>query len=173
MKEKVNWDKAAEDIGPRLFRYFRVRFNEEQADDLTQDTLIRLLRKVELGSFDPEKGSLRMLAFGIAHFVALEKSRQLRKEQMTSIEETDATTDSAESQFIERSSLNLLRAAIRELSEQEQQILSLMIDEEMKLSEISLLLQSPTGTIKSHIHRAKQKLKKLISKESAHERPRT
>lgn len=119
-----------------------------------------------------------MLAFGIAHFVALEKSRELRKQQMTHLEPLDSTVEfgespSFETQSIEQSHRSLLRHAIRDLSEQEQQILSLMIDEEMKLSEISILLNSPTGTIKSHIYRAKEKLKSLLSKESDHERPRT
>lgn len=166
MNDVVNWDVVAAEIGPKLFRYFCARFSENDADDMTQDTLIRLLRKVELGQFDPKKGSLRMLAFGIAHYVALEKSKELRRHQMQEIEDGMLTQPSAEQELIDQTASQLVKTALNHLSEQEQHIFTLLIDEEMKLEEISLITQSPLGTVKSHIHRAKKKLKELIQKES-------
>ena len=37
----MNWDSIVEDLGPRLYKYFCVRFTKEQADELnTEQTII-------------------------------------------------------------------------------------------------------------------------------------
>jgi DNA-directed RNA polymerase specialized sigma24 family protein len=77
MVDLFNWESIIIELGPRLYRHFCVRFSDEQADDLTQESLIRLVQKVESGAFDSSKGNLRMYAFGIAHFIALESSKSV------------------------------------------------------------------------------------------------
>ncbi len=161
----IDWDDIIDDLGPRLYRYFCVRFNSEQADDLTQETLIRLVRKVNEGKFDPNRGSLKMLSFGIAHYVALE-SKQL--DQHDSIEDwQDGLADQhdLEAVTITNNMASKLREKLHLLSSIEQQILSLFVDEELTLHEISIILQIPEGTIKSHIFRAKKKLIQMVQKE--------
>ena len=57
-----------------------------------------------------------------------------------------------------------LQVAMKLLSETQQQILALLLDEEMTLQEISILLNLPLGTVKSHLFRSKQKLGLLMQK---------
>ncbi len=57
--------------------------------------------------------------------------------------------------------------ALTKLEPVQMQIISLMIDEEMTLVDIGVVLGIPTGTVKSHVHRAKEHLRKiLVAKES-------
>lgn len=166
MGNHLDWDKVVEDLGPRLFRYFCVRFSNEQADDLTQETLIRLVRKVEDGKFDPDKGTLKMLGFGIAHYVALESKQLDHHDPLEDWDETLSADIDLEKIMIMKDAALKVRELMKNLSGSEQQVLSLFVDEDLTFSEISAVLQMPEGTIKSHIFRAKQKLVTLIHKEN-------
>lgn len=161
MKKDVDWDEVVEDLGPRFYRYFCARFPEAEADDLTQETLVRLVRKVREGSFDPSRGNLRMLGFGIAHYVALE-AKPMKSEVALEEREHVDESQNLENNLIENEKRQSVRAGFSSLSQMEQQVLSLVIEEELKLADISMLLQLPVGTIKSHVHRAKMKLISLL-----------
>lgn len=165
MEKRLDWDGIVEDLGPRLFRYFCVRFSSEQADDLTQETLIRLVRKVDEGKFDPHKGTLRMLGFGIAHYVALESRQLCSHDPIEDWQDTLWSEVDLENVTITKDSAHRVRQYIKNLSAVEQQILSLLIDEDLTSNEISKILQMPDGTVKSHIFRAKKKLVHLIHTE--------
>lgn len=158
-----DWNAIVEDLGPRLFRYFRARFSHEHSADLAQETLIRLVQKTRGGEFDPGRGSLRMYAYGIAHFVALEA----RKIPELKIQEVTESGDHLEQSLIDRDGAERMRRALRRLDSVQVQVISLMIDEEMTLTDIGVLLEMPVGTVKSHVHRAKQRLREiLLAKES-------
>jgi len=167
MDNHFNWDKIVGDLGPRLYRYFCVRFSNEQADDLTQETLIRLVRKARNGEFDHQRGTLKMLGFGIAHYVALE-TRKLNLNQESIDDWQDFIIDEVdlEQAAITKDVALKVREKIKFLSDVEQQVISLFVDEELTTNEIALITQMPQGTIKSHIFRAKKKLIEMIQKES-------
>lgn len=159
MLNEVDWNQTVADLGPRLYRYFCVRFSDEQADDLTQETLIRLVRKVRSGAWRAEQGNLRMFAFGIAHYVALES---LPTRILGSLDEVgeDLASDSTnlEDWVISQDQARKVKEHMNSLSPVEQQVLALLVDEEMILAEIAVILGCPEGTVKSHVHRAKKKL---------------
>jgi RNA polymerase sigma factor (sigma-70 family) len=159
-----DWNALVEDLGPKLFRYFRARFSYELASDLVQETLIRLVQKTNDGHFDPARGNLRMYAYGIAHFVALEAQK------LPPMETADAdrpTAEHVEEELMNRQRSEQMRRALQKLDSVQVQIISLMIDEEMTLADIGVLLEMPAGTVKSHVHRAKERLREiLLTKES-------
>ncbi len=165
MADLYNWDSIITELGPRLFRHFCVRFSDEQADDLTQECLIRLVQKVESGAFDSSRGNLRMYAFGIAHFIALENSKSVIELSSEDVESSIDAKTSLEDWMIQKSDVEFLRLKIKQLSTMEQQVIALMVDEELTFEEIAGILQCPIGTVKSHNHRAKQKLTELFKKE--------
>jgi len=82
MRDEVDWDQVVEELGPRLFNYLRRRGCGASASDLTQETLIRLVEKVEDGSFNPQKGSLIQFAFGISRNVYFEHQRLIPHEEI-------------------------------------------------------------------------------------------
>lgn len=165
--DNPDWDTVVEDLGPRLYRYFTVRFSDERADDLTQETLIRLVRKTREGKFDPTRGSLKMLGFGIAHYVALEAKHDFREENLDDHADDLVGDAGLEERTLTKQKAARVREKIRFLSAIEQQVFSLAIDEELALADIGRLLQLPEGTVKSHLFRSKNKLFKMITEEGA------
>ena len=71
-------------IGIRLFLTsgpgFSASFTPQVASDLTQETLIRLVKKCEDGSYDSTQGSIVMFSYGIARLVRLEAWKNIPPE---------------------------------------------------------------------------------------------
>lgn len=65
-----------------------------------------------------------------------------------------------------RDDIRDLRRAIAKLKPTEQEIILLSIDADLSLEEIADIVQLPLGTVKSHVHRAKENLKILLEVKS-------
>jgi len=161
---EIDWNTEVESLGPALLRYFLAAgLPRPQASDAVQEVLIRLVQHTQDGSFDEARGSLRMYAFGIARFVKLEKRRENVGEDLYGDPVEYATgTANEEADRERREESALLRRSIRSLGQPEQDILLLLIDRDLKLEEIGKILKMPLGTVKSHVHRAKEKLRALM-----------
>lgn len=163
MAVDLDWNAVASMLGPRLFNYFRRRGFISQAADMTQETLLRLLEKVEFGEYNPSKGRLDQFAFGIARFVGLEQQKKFQQQAVVLDSVLLAADEKLESELQTQQHAKALRLAIRELTESQQEVLWLILDEDLKLDEIALILEIPLGTVKSHVHRAKEQLKVKLS----------
>jgi RNA polymerase sigma-70 factor (ECF subfamily) len=173
-----DWHSFVNTEGPRLFRYFFARFDAQTSDDLVQEVLIRVVRKFRSGAFDSSRGNLAAFSFGIAHNVAREAARNHRRslEDPASDDLLDkedpignVTIDEALSQEQE---LNRLRSAILKLTNPEQEIISLLVSQDRSLAEVAALLNLPLNTVKSHIHRAKAKLRQDLTDPSGDKKGR-
>lgn len=163
MNPPLDWHAVIQDLAPALYRYFYAGFNVQTAEDLVQNTLIRLIEKVQNHQFDSSQGSLRMYAFGIAHFVRLEARRQKKKDFSFELDDNVLSEEnSPETNLEQQSSTKQLRQAIALLTEVQQNVLHLYLDEELTMDQIALILEMPVGTVKSHLHRAKEDLKKHL-----------
>jgi RNA polymerase sigma factor (sigma-70 family) len=167
----LNWDKEIADLGPRLKRYFGASVPGHFASDLVQEVFLRLVEKYQDGTFDPARGSVRMFAFGIAHNIRQETWRLLSHDHLLlpDVAKSNVCDQSKSSQeHAEENELAvILRKAILRLSGIEQDIVLLMLDKDLTMSEIGAVLAIPVGTVKSHVHRAKVSLKEILSKEGA------
>lgn len=130
---------------------------------------MRLVAKVESDQFSPTKGSLIQYAFGIAHFVAQENLKRCQNEVkkyspeivLENLEDTQKLTQ--EDHFFKHEDFKELKQALTQLSSVEQDILSLLIDRDTSLLDISNIVGLPLNTVKSHIRRSKFKLKAILS----------
>ena len=165
-----DWHSFVNVEGPRLFKYFLARFDTQTADDLVQEVLIRLVRKVRSGEFDPSRGSMTALSFGIAHNMAREafrdKKRSLEDPSSDGFhdEEISSEIPHIDEALCQDQELMRLRSAITKLSTSEQEVISLLIGQDLPLPEIGTALNLPLNTVKSHIHRAKAKLRHELIK---------
>ncbi len=157
MGTSLNWDGIVETLGPKLYRYFCARFEDVVSDDLTQETLVRLVSKVNSGEFDHSKGTLEMFAFGIARFVRLE---ELKRNHHSDYEDSNNIDPQGllEESLEKSNEIVLLRRGISSLSEPEQEIILLMVDQDWGHQQISQHMNMPIGTVKSHVHRAKKNI---------------
>jgi len=156
-----HWQNIINDLGPSLFRYFSGSFASQVASDLVQETLIRLVHKHRRGDFQADKGSLKAYAFGIARYVRLEG---LKDNPGFDLVEDEKTLDShaSDSSIDHSDPVSHLRWAIGRLKPIEQELILLMIDEELSLEQMAVALTLPVGTVKSHIHRAKENLRQIM-----------
>lgn len=155
-----DWQTIVNDIGPCLYRYFCGNFSHSQASDLVQESLIRLVKKHRNGEFDPAKGTIKSYAFGIARFVRMEARRY--SPVIDHVEGENAVALQGEYRPDEPDQVSHLRWAISKLKPVEQEIILLIIDSDSSLDQIAAALSMPLGTVKSHVHRAKENLRHIM-----------
>lgn len=155
-----------QDLSPALYRYFGASFPLSLAEECVQETLIRLVQKIDNGDYDASRGSIRMYMYGIAHFVKLEAKRNHSNLFLHGHYSEFVHQDNSDlhQNLEQKQNLEALRNAIQQLSEIQQEVLHLYLDEELTLEAIGTLLNLPSGTVKSHIFRAKENLKELLAK---------
>lgn len=152
---------------PRLFRYFAGRFDHATSADLVQETLMRLHQKITLDVYNPAQGDLVRYAFGIAKFVALEAAKEKRHDFILEpLGPKDDIKDTHVPAQASGDSASTLRNAIAMLTGQEQEVVLLLIDQDLTLQEIASILDVPLNTVKSHMHRAKQRLKVIFTSQN-------
>ena len=155
----VEWENTVRELAPRLYRYFLGSFSKEIAEDLVQETLLRTVKSFDAGAFDAGQGTMAMWAFGIARNVRKEafRSEVAIKENFPPLGVVPPMDEALD--------LAYLRKAIAYLPETEREVVLLHIDEFLTLNEIGIVLNMPVGTVKSHVHRAKENLKKLMGEQ--------
>lgn len=144
---------------PRLRRYARALLGDRYAaDDLVQDTLERAWNKFHLW----RPGSdLRAWLFAIMHNVFVNQVRSKRSEIEKTMEELPVVavratqSDSLEIADVERS--------LRELPDEQREVLLLVAIEEMTYDEVSRALAIPIGTVMSRLSRARERMRRLIA----------
>lgn len=158
---ELDWHSIVQDVGPSLFRYFSGSFPAQVASDLVQETLIRLVQKQQNGEFDPNRGMIKSYAFGIARYIRFEA---LKKRSGFDLVDDESLLDNvtAEQEVDRTDRVALLRWAIKKLKPIEQELILLMIDADSSLDQAARHLNIPIGTAKSHVHRAKEKLRQIM-----------
>ncbi len=157
-----SWKSFVHTHGPKLFRYFCARFDEATAADLVQESLIRLLKKVKAGDYDSKAGDLIAYAFGIAKYVAMEAYKSQGRDAGGELSASVPAPDSLQQAISDQNAHGKLREAIATLVDPEREIILLLIDQDLTLTQIAELTRLPLNTVKSHMHRAKLKIKTAL-----------
>jgi RNA polymerase sigma-70 factor (ECF subfamily) len=149
---------------PRLRRYARALVrNQETADDLVQDTLVRALSKLHLWQPGTD---LRAWLFTLMHnqYVNFVR-RAVREGSQTPIENALDLGHQAN----QTTSLTLrdLQSALDKLPEEQRTVVLLIGLEGMRYEEVAEILNVPVGTIRSRLSRAREALREMMDE---HER---
>lgn len=136
--------------------------NPTDAEDLTQDVFIHLVRKI--GSFRGESRFSTWLHRLTVNLVLMHMRRPVRREQSTSDYDNvqpmvPRLKDRAPVQIIDRISLQL---ALGQLPRGCRAVFVLFAIAGYKHDEIAKLLGCSEGTSKSQLHRARSKLKRIL-----------
>ncbi len=136
------------------------------AEDLAQETFLKAFRK--LRTFDPER-KLSSWLFKIAHNTALDHLRRGAPETVSLEPVDDEAADhrpawedqeaAPPDELVLRKDLAAaIEAAIGELPPRYREIISMRYQEDLAYQDIAEILALPMGTVKTHIHRARQQL---------------
>jgi RNA polymerase sigma-70 factor, ECF subfamily len=135
---------------------YRMTRQTDLADDITQECFLALVRAPH--RYDPARGSIKVYLFSIARNLALKHYRDCRTEQLDEAECLPA--------FDPRGSLDLSHAvaeAVAGLPHLQQESLILFEYTGVSLEEVAQIVGADTGTIKSRLHRARERLRKVLA----------
>lgn len=157
-----------------LFDYFAPRLNStlrrqgvspEQAEEIIQDTMLTVWR--EAGRFDAQKAGASTWIYTIA------KNRRidiLRKTRLPSFSEEDPNlvidpTQSAEERLSDLDRTERLEAALKELPDEQAELMQLAFYENKTHGAIAVLKNLPLGTVKSRLRLALDKMRRILKDE--------
>ena len=158
--------------------FFKNRgFTDEECLDLTQETFLHAYRGMTSFRFD---SSFETWIFRIARNLwsntVRDRSAQKRAGREVPLEELGTAEDKAAaaasteqtvgplSRVLVDERHRLLRDALADLPNQQQQLVLFQIDHDLKIREISQVLEMPEGTVKSQLHKARSFLKKRLER---------
>ena len=146
------------------FHVLKIVNNKEVAQDLTNDTFVKVYKN--LSSFD-HKRKFSTWIYRIATNTAIDYLRRLKlaPDIAKQSEETNQIADASnpEQDMIWKQNYASLKDAVGLLSEDYRNIINLRYFKELSYEEISQRLNIPIGTVKAQLHRARQKLAKIIT----------
>lgn len=125
-------------------------------DDLSQETFIKAYMNL--------RGFKGLSAFGtwlyrIAYNEFCSSSRRTREERMLSDSPPDQASESSERAS---DAAMTVTQALKLLPDVERTAITLFYIEDQPIKKIAVIMQMPENTVKSHLHRAKDKLKTII-----------
>lgn len=147
---------------------YRITGDREEAFDLSQETFIKAWHAISLFQFESKFVTWLCRIASNTCIDFLRKQKKKKNLSLTSLDDEAVTyeRDIADSQFdpavmLEKSTdQELVRQAFRSLPEQDRLILSLRAVEDMSYLEIGEALNLKSGTVKSRIARAREKIRR-------------
>jgi len=144
---------------PRLRRYARAMLGDRAAaDDLVQDTLERAWSRI--AQWRPGS-DLRAWLFGIMHNLRID---QLRRNGLptTSLDEDEVAEVPVRPTQSDLLEVMDLESALRQLPDDQREVLLLVALEEMSYADIAALLGIPVGTVMSRLSRGRERLRQVM-----------
>jgi RNA polymerase sigma-70 factor, ECF subfamily len=146
-----------------LYRYLRRRVGEAAAEDLAEATFAAAFANWE--RLDPER-PVRPWLYGIAANLLRhqwrDERRMLRAYARSGVDPVLADDDEAAARVDAGAQRRVLAAALAELRPGEREILLLHAWAELSDSEIAAALSLPLGTVKSRLHRTRERLRNRL-----------
>ena len=151
-----------------VFRFAcRMLGSEAQAEDVTQECFLSILRRPE--AFRAERASLRTYLCAIARHLAL---KQLRKRgQETLLDDPPEVADGASGpdradplrRVVEAEEAEAVRAAVLALPPLQREAVVLFEYQDMSLADVAAVCETDVGTVKSRLHRARERLRRTLT----------
>jgi RNA polymerase sigma-70 factor (ECF subfamily) len=166
----LTFEQLVRDHQAMVFRtLLRLTGSREHIDDLAQDVFLRLYRA--LPSFRGE-ALITTYLYRIAVNVAQDEWKRRRRDVRSHVSLSDETSAweerlahpdrNAEQQIEEREFQQAVEVQLQRLSQIERTIIVLYHQEERTYEQISYSLGMPIGTVRTHLHRGRKKLREAI-----------
>jgi RNA polymerase sigma-70 factor (ECF subfamily) len=164
------WEIVVSSHGKRIYNLsYRYTNSRDEAEDLTQEILIRVYRNLE--SYRPEAGSFQNWTLRIARNLIIDFYRRSRRHQQTGGSEeleamslSDDTSPNPQRVAEQMEAAQFLQKGLQSLPPELKEAIILRELEGLSYQEIAELLHVPEGTVKSRINRGRLELAKLLIK---------
>ena len=164
------WETVVRFYGKRLFNLsYRYTGRKEEAEDLTQEILIRVYQNLK--SYRPDAGSFQNWILRVARNLIIDHYRQVRRypqtggsDQLEAAPVADDKMPDPERTAEQREAAQFLEGGLQSLSPELKEAIILRDIEGMTYQDIADLLNVPEGTVKSRINRGRIELAKLLTK---------
>jgi RNA polymerase sigma-70 factor (ECF subfamily) len=178
LQTDLSFEQVVRDHQEMVFRtLLRLTGSREHLDDLAQDVFLRLYRA--LPSFRGE-ALITTYLYRIAVNVAQDEWKRRRRDRDSHISLSDETFGwedrlahpdrNAEEQLEEREFAHSVEEQLQRLSHIERTIIVLYHQEERTYEQIAYALCLPIGTVRTHLHRGRKKLREALQQRQTQER---
>ena len=151
-----------------LFAYFGPRVktlmlkagaDQATADDLVQDVMMTVWRKVDL--YAPHKGAVSTWIYTIARNARIDWHRRGAAQPYDDLDDLELASEDpdGETEVLATQRSECVAAAIAELPDEQRRIIEFAFVEDLSQNEIAARLAIPLGTVKSRMRLAYAKLK--------------
>jgi RNA polymerase sigma-70 factor (ECF subfamily) len=147
--------------------------NPADREDICQDVFLKVYEKLHTFQFRSKLSTwIGSIAFNTAINFLKKKRNKLLEDVFKSYNENDSAayekyisrdkTQNPENLLIQKEEMKRLKTAVARLSGIQRTILLLFHQDELSLEEISLIVEMPVNTVKSHLFRARTGLKEML-----------
>jgi RNA polymerase sigma-70 factor, ECF subfamily len=162
MEQQAFLEHAIEQYGKATYNFaYRLTHNESDANDLTQEAFIRVYRAWR--SFKPGTSFLSWIYRIVTNLYRDELRRRKGRYQEEIPEDTTLAVHPIE-EYIEGHLSEPVSKALAALSPEQREIVLLADVEEYSYQEIGQTLGCSVGTVRSRLHRAREQLRRLVTR---------
>jgi len=153
-----------------------VCYDRSAIDDLAQETFLRALKYAD--RFDP-RYPLRGWLLTIARRLSINHGDKAKRRRPAPGIEPDQLTHRVqqtpdhrlEQEEQEQLNRHMIHAAMQQLSEPQRVTIAMHYQQGLALEHIAGLLEMPVGTVKSHLHRGRKRMKELLQPQAERLQP--
>lgn len=151
-------EQAFDEHHKSVYRFvYRLLGRADIAEDITQDCFVVILRDPQ--RFDAARGDMKTYLFSIARNLALKRYRDDHSDCQADEDWAVCVADRRPDQEISVA----VTQAVGQLPELQREALILFEYEGFALSEIAAIVNADTGVVKSRLHRARERLKRVLA----------
>lgn len=147
-----------------VFRFaYRISGSVENAEDLTHDCFLSLIKR--MASFEPGRASLRTYLLAATRNLWLKQLRTLGRESaLDEFDENDfvAISKAPLGRLLDDEMSLKVAEAVASLPPLQREALVLFEYEGLSLNEIASMVGSDVGAVKARLHRARERLRKVL-----------
>ncbi len=146
-----------------IYSYAWLLARNSDAEDITQEAFLALLRKP--AAFDPARAQLRTWLIAVARRQYLGRWRNASRDAGSDATDEAENPAGFDEQLIRLERADAVRQAVAALPDLQREAIYLFEFEELSLAEIASILNIEVNAVKARLHRARQQLKRLLTKE--------
>lgn len=143
---------------------FRTLHDQEEARDVAQEAFFKAFRS--LRTFKPG-AKFSTWIFAITYHACCDRLSRRRRYSNEELPDRADPSAGPESQTIAGDEARRLRQAIAQLPEKYRTVITLYHLQGRQYDEIAKVLEVPIGTVKTHLFRAKEQLRRILNNEAA------